>query len=128
MSPSIAARIYTLVGGAAGVQALIGNPARLYPMRAPQGAALPRVVYTIVSEVPINSIGDANTGMTRARVQFDCYARLAADAVTLADAVTTALQSGTAAFAVPAYDIRDVGEDEIESARRIVDAVIHVKE
>lgn len=128
MTPSFGARLYSLLGGSATVQALIGNPARLYPQRAPQGALLPRAVYTVVSEVPLPALSTADTGFARVRVQLDAYARTYADAVTLASTLMTALATGGAAFALQTFDFRDLYEDEAECSRRVCDAVLHVKE
>jgi len=46
---------------------------RIYPVVAPQGAALPYIVHRRVSETRMPHLG-GSSGMVRTRVQFDTYA------------------------------------------------------
>lgn len=68
------------------VTAIVVN--RIFPAVAPQGAAAPRIVYTVVSDVPQNTLdGSAETRLRQIRLQVDCYAAKYVDAENLADAV-----------------------------------------
>lgn len=70
----------------AAVTALVGE--RIYPQVAPQGAAPPYVVMTVVSDVPSNTFdGSPATRLVQSRIQVDCYARMYREARAVADAV-----------------------------------------
>lgn len=63
---------------------LVGS--RIYPKQAPQNAALPYVVYQLISRVPSNS-ANGPTGTFNDRLQVDCIA--ASDAAVKALAALT---------------------------------------
>jgi hypothetical protein len=70
----------------AAVTNLVGQ--RIYPQVAPQGAAAPFVVLTVVSDVPASTFTGAPADLLRsARVQVDSYATKYLDAHQVADAV-----------------------------------------
>jgi Protein of unknown function (DUF3168) len=61
---------------------------RIYPNVLVQGSQLPAVVYTVISDIPSNSMnGVAGDRRFNSRVQVDCYGRKYLDAQGLADAV-----------------------------------------
>jgi hypothetical protein len=71
-------------------QALCGT--RVFPQVRPQTAAFPVMVYSIISDVPENSQdGSAQTRLSRARVQCDCYAKTYKQAHELAAVVDSVL-------------------------------------
>lgn len=45
---------------------------RVFPLRAKQDSHLPRVVYSEVDQLPVNDF-QGRTGLTKSRVQIDCY-------------------------------------------------------
>lgn len=88
---SIAGTIYGILTGDTGLRALVEE--RVYPDVLRQGAAVPAVVYTVISDVPQLVIGGAKPTMRRARVQVDCYALHLDEAQQVADAVAELLGS-----------------------------------
>lgn len=67
---------------------------RIYPMSAPQGEALPYIVYEITLDNPINH-ATGTTGTASMRLAVSCLAATYAGAKTLAAAVATALSGWT---------------------------------
>lgn len=66
--------IRTILMADAPTVALIGS--RIYPGELPQGSTLPAATYTVVSNVPENSLdGKVATTLKASRVQVDVYAR-----------------------------------------------------
>jgi hypothetical protein len=66
--------VYSVLTGDAGVSAIVGN--RIFPGVIPEGSLLPVIVYSVISDVPENSLtGSVATRAVNARVQVDCYAR-----------------------------------------------------
>ena len=59
-----------------------------YPLEAPQGAAMPYVVYRRISTMRHDTIQGAGT-IEQARFQFNCYAATYAACKTLAAAIKT---------------------------------------
>lgn len=93
---SIEDAIYTHATDDAGISALIG--ARIYPGYASQNTTVPYIVYQRISSVPINLLA-ADTDITEARWQFNCYGTSYPSAVAVVEAVRTAFArySGTVA-------------------------------
>jgi len=77
-------RLVAKLKGTAAVSALVA--ARVWPMVAPQGQALPYLVYRRVDSVPVNHAG-GTTADDFTRIQLDCYASTYDGARVLADAV-----------------------------------------
>ena len=70
--------------GMEAVSDLVGT--RVYPTKAPQGVALPYVVYQLISRVPVNhSTGATQTNFQR--IQVSCWAEDYDGALALAAAV-----------------------------------------
>lgn len=63
--------IFTMLTADAAVTAAVDD--RIYPVRAPVGAALPYVVYTVVSSTPDPDF-TSTTPTTQYRMQVDVYA------------------------------------------------------
>ncbi len=72
---------------------LIGT--RLYPCSAPRGAALPRVRYTMIGNMPVNALSARSVKLRSPHVQFDCEAGDYTAARTLASKVKAALTDVT---------------------------------
>jgi hypothetical protein len=72
------------------VTALVGD--RIFPNMAPDGVSSPRIVYSVVSDVPENSLdGEVGKRLRRLRLQVDCYAVRHDTAEQLAEAVDEVL-------------------------------------
>lgn len=69
---SLQSDLYSHLSTYAGLTALVDE--RIYPLVAPQGAAYPHCVYSIVSNVRSYSHG-GYSGLDRVRVQISCYAQ-----------------------------------------------------
>ena len=74
--------LYTLLDNDAGLAAIVGD--RIYPVEAPEGAARPLLVYSVVSSVSEPAFG-ADSALKRSR-----FTLLAASDDSALDAATTA--------------------------------------
>jgi len=72
----------------AGVTAIVA--ARIYPMFAPQGAALPFLIYETTMDQPVNHAG-GTTGTRQIQIALTCFASTYTGAKALAAAVEAAL-------------------------------------
>lgn len=85
---SLEAAIYYDLTHTSAVNAIVAT--RVYPALAPQGAALPRITYLLVSRIPErHQSGDA--AFTRYLIDVDCWADTAQGAKELADVVRARL-------------------------------------
>ena len=66
---------------------------RVYPLLRAEGSALPAIVYSRVSNAPINSL-DGSSGLDAVRIQIDTYAATYAQAKAIADQVRGLMQAG----------------------------------
>ena len=110
---SIETTLYSTLSNNAGVVALVST--RIYPVLAPESAALPYVDYQNVAGSRISTlpgVGDA----IRARIQMNCNATTYAGAVALADAVIAALAGD--GYLELEYDLYS---SETQTHTRIVD-------
>jgi len=91
--------IYDLLSTDAGVSAIVGT--RIYPLLIEQGADMPAIAYTLISNTRVPAL-NADTTITEARVQVDLYGNTFDSVVLLADAVRVAAQryAGTNATVV----------------------------
>lgn len=67
---------------------------RCYPMQRPQNAAVPAIVYSIISDDPQNTLCGTGT-LYNARVQVDAWATTYTAARTLADSIAAAMAAST---------------------------------
>jgi hypothetical protein len=74
------------------VSDLIGS--RIYPMRAPQKAPMPAVVYQIIAGTPVSSL-DGDSGLDNIRLQLTVWANRYAEAVDLAAVVRRAISTAS---------------------------------
>lgn len=81
---TIQALLYTRLSGFAGLTALVAG--RIYPNRAPQDAARPYVTYRLVSDTRPPAM-NRDSGVARARFQFDAFADETAGGYDAADAI-----------------------------------------
>ena len=81
-------KLYTRLSTDSAVKALVGT--RIYPLAAPQDAAMPNIAYQRISGVP--AIAHTGTShMERVRIQMTCMAATYAGVKALAAAVKTSL-------------------------------------
>jgi hypothetical protein len=64
--------IAQLVAANAAVQALIGNPARFYPVLVPEDAAYPCASYQVISDTPVDLLDGTRT-LQPLRMQIDTW-------------------------------------------------------
>jgi hypothetical protein len=80
---------------------------RIYPLRLPQGATVPAVVYSINNIVPIKSLS-GESGLDNALVDITCWAKDYTTVHLLASAVRSAfVESGAGVMEGIAEDIED---------------------
>lgn len=63
---------YQRVVADSGVQAVIGNPARFYPVLLPESPTYPCASYQVISDVPDYTL-DGGQGMNQKRIQVDTW-------------------------------------------------------
>lgn len=64
--------IQNLVAADSGVQALIGNPARFYPVALPEDPSYPCASYQVISDVPSYTLAGPG-GIEVKRIQIDTW-------------------------------------------------------
>lgn len=89
---SLDTKLYTLLSGDSAVAALVST--RIYPVLAPQGAALPMVIFTRISSGREYTLSGA-TGLENPRVQIDCYSETYSEAKSVSEAVVAAIRGAT---------------------------------
>ena len=105
-----------------GITALVGG--RIFPVIAPEDAALPRITYVVVAGEPQVSLDGFTSNTTRYVVQVDCWARSFNAAAALALAVRNRLKTNAASFkiVITEYPLLDDYEDDVKIYRRSVQA------
>lgn len=86
--------IYNTLLASTAITRIVGT--RIYALEVPEDTTLPALSYRIVSAV--SSPTFATSGMTRYRVQINCWALSYAQAVALRDAVISSLDGYTDAY------------------------------
>ena len=88
--------LYALLGASSGLAALVGN--RIYLDTRPEEDPLPAVVYELIHEKQDDArIGERET--VTARLQVNCLAAIAEDAVAVREAVRIACHNQSGAIA-----------------------------
>jgi hypothetical protein len=86
------APIYNLLNASTAVQALLGNPVRVYAFgEAPKDVIRPYLVYQTINGSPENYLGE-NPDFDSETFQFDVYASTGAQALQVAKAVRDQVQ------------------------------------
>lgn len=120
---SLETALVTALRAHSGLAALVAQ--RIYPVRLPQGATLPAVVYQRISTVRESALGRVVAGAS-VRVQFTVWGATHQAAQDTADQVRLALLAFTAAPVVDMElegDVHDA-EPQTETYRVLVDALI----
>ena len=102
------------------VSGLIGT--RVYPLKMPQPATMPSVVYMRISG-PRDVSLDGASGSGRARLRYNCWAETYSGAKTLLEAVRAALDGISGAVA--ATSETDFYDDDGEAYVASIDYYIH---
>lgn len=90
--------IVTRADNFAGLMALIGSPARIYPATGvKQGTSMPYVVFQQISGARHHTMG-LDT-VAQPRIQFDCFAGTRLDALAVRDQVLAAFDRWSGIFA-----------------------------
>lgn len=89
---SLKTALFSYLGGITAVTDLVGT--RVYPSVAPADAALPFIVYSIISSEHARHLGGAS-GFVRRRVQFDCYDATPDGVETVFQVISDALEAKT---------------------------------
>jgi hypothetical protein len=109
--------IAQLIAANAAVQALIGSPARLYPVLVPEDPTYPCASYQLISEVPRYLI-DGSSAMNQIRFQIDTWSGGLQNASYLtAKAVQAAIRAVLEGFTGLLSDGSHVAWIEVVSAR-----------
>jgi hypothetical protein len=104
--------IYTRLAAVSAVSSLVST--RIYPGLLPESPTYPAVVFRFLSEQTFPAMG-ADAGVTKRRLQVDCWATTATAAQQLGDAVTTALSrfQGTVSYTGGSTVIDDIYRDGV---------------
>lgn len=113
-------QIVVILSADESVSSLAGS--RIYPLRIPQRAVLPAVVYQKIGVTPINSL-DGDSGLDIVRLQVSCWAQTYAQAADLASAVRQALTNAPTLKCLTEFEI-DGEDQETKSFRIITDFTI----
>lgn len=123
----IGATLFGILSSNPTVVGLVGR--RIYPHIQPQDGQLPALVYTVVDEVPENTLQGFTSGLKNATVQIDVYAKGYVAAQAVAAAVEGALSRYQADnLAVLQVTRRDSYEDDTMLYRSSFDYSMWLKE
>lgn len=107
MATNLKPAIYSHLSGKASITALVST--RIYPQQAPQGAALPYIVYNVIGgEQPQHM--ESAVGRAMALVQFDCWADTPLAAENVKEALRMVLD-GMVAGTMGTVNVRSVMRD-----------------
>ena len=128
--------IAQLVAAASGVQAVIGNPARFYPVLVPEDPTCPCASYQVISEVP-NYLLNGSSDLNQIRLQIDTWsgglqnasylsAKQAQAAIrAVLESFTGTLPDGTRVAWIEVSSARDLYEQDARCYRTTTDYMIH---
>lgn len=125
--PTLETALFTYLSTDPDVSSLVGN--RIYPYRMPEGCQLPCISWRRVgaSRIYTHDSFDETAPWVAARVQFDCWAITALEAVRIGEAMLLALSgyagdmSGQLIGASSAELEMDLYEDQTKLYRRVLD-------
>lgn len=130
------AGIQNLIAADAGVQALIGDPARLYPVALPEDPAFPCASYQVISDVPDYLLAGTSSIEVK-RVQVDTWSggtnnATYAAAKQVQAAIRTVLESfrgqladGTRVAGIFVANAVDLFEQDARAYRTTTDYMVH---
>lgn len=119
--------IYTKLSGTAGITALVST--RIYPVQGPQGGTRPLIVYTKVSDTPLNYMTPGTNSDSNIRVRFHAIAETYAGAKAVAAAIRAAIDAWRdltttpkiqSALPIGEYDATEYQTEGKETAMHVV--------
>ena len=119
---SVEATLFTRLTTHAGLSALIST--RVHPNKLPQGVALPAVSYRRVSAARVSAMG-ADTGLVRARFQFDAWAAGYQALLDVKEQLRLALERFSTTTGTVIQDIFFLNETDMFEAAKEREAEIH---
>jgi hypothetical protein len=132
----LVAGIQNLVAASSAVQALIGNPARFYPVVLPENPVYPCASYQVISDIPEYVLSGTKT-IQQVRLQVDTWSGGPANATYLAAknvqlAIRAALEGfrgqlldGTNVAWIEVKHAADLYEQNARAYRTTMDYMIH---
>lgn len=112
---SLEQKIYSALTGSTLVTDHVASSSAIYPMIAPQNAALPYILYARISGGQINGLGGYLT-TEHPSIQIDIYSTSYSDSKTIAKNVHTVMDATTTFSAILVSD-NDIYEDSVELYR-----------
>jgi len=114
--------IAEFVAASSAIQALIGNPARFYPVLLPENVTYPCASYQVVSEVP-NYLLSGESPMNQIRLQVDTWSGGASSATyAAAKAVQAAIRALLEGFSGPLPDGTNVAVILVSGSRDLYES------
>ncbi len=86
---SVGEAIYAELVADAGVTSLVAK--RIFPGQVPEGSAMPAVCYSVISDLPQDSLEGGIDRLKNARLQVDCYAKTYLEAHAVAASVAAVI-------------------------------------
>lgn len=102
--------------GHSSITALVSD--RVYPVIAPQGASVPRIVYTPVAMDQVHNLGGRDGSLRFVRVQIDCWAETFDEALSVEAAVRSRMDTAASNFRSVLTSRFDDFEDDTRLFRR----------
>lgn len=128
---TIEAGMVTYLEATSGVTSLVSK--RIYPMKMPQNATLPALVYQRIAG-PREVTHSGRAGLARAVFSFSCWAQTYSAAKTLAAAVVAAFDGYSGAMGTSTdtdatvINELDLEDDEVNLFRTVVDVALWYQE
>lgn len=128
--------IQNLVVANAGVQALLGNPARFYPVVVPENPDYPCATYQVISDAPAYLL-DGSQSIEVKRIQIDTWSggptaatyssvkAVQAAIRAVLEGFTGQLSDGTVVAVILVANSTDLYEQDARSYRTTTDYLVH---
>lgn len=110
----------------AGLSSLVND--RIYPLLRYSGSTLPALTYSIIADQPQNSLDGFTSGLTKYRVQIDCWAATHPILLTLKSSVKSRMNAAASTFTSILEFGQDVYDEETKLYRSILDFSCGFKE
>lgn len=114
---SLETEIYSLLSGTTVITSLVNT--RIYPVKAPQNAIYPHLIYTRISGGQANTL-DGYADFENPRIQIDTYSTGYLECKNLSSSVHSVMNGATAFKSILVSD-GDLYEDEVDAYRVTMD-------